>query len=357
MKSLIPLTALAALVASGSLFAQTPAFSKPSGYVTNVIVGKANPAASDVFNLIGIPLQGQALTSGTITALSSNSLTDSQANFSTLAAGTYLLEITSGSGAGTIQDFNSFSATVLNLVSNLAGNNVAVGDKYRVRQMQTLSGIFGSASTSALKKGTPTTADIVWVSDGVGGFDRFYISEPAPPFVPNPAWNKVGGGANPASTPIAYTDAILVQRRGVGDVSFVVTGEVKTDLVVYPVLGGTGAGKFNYYSTPFPTSLGSGSTVANSETTVESMGLMTLLKEGSPTTADILWLPQGNGSYKRYYKSSAAPPFKPNATFDEIGGATGINPANVRMPSAYIIQRRGTDANAVASPPSGLSSL
>lgn len=357
MKTLIPLTALAALVASSSIHAQTPAFSKPSGYVTNTIVGKASPSSQDVFNLIGVSLQGQSLATGTITGLTDSSLTDTQANFSSLAAGTYLLEITSGAGNGTIQDFNSFSATSLNLVSDLSLNNVEVGNSYRIRSLQTLAGVFGTPQNSVLKKGTPTTADIVWISNGSGGFDRFYISEPAPPFVPNPVWNKIGGGANPESSPIIYTDGIIVQRRGLGDISIVVTGEVKTDLVVYPVFGASGNGTFNYFSTPYPTGLGTEQTVSLSETTVASLGLIGLLNPGSPTTADILWLPQGNGTYKRYYNSPASPPFKPNATFDEIGGSTGINPAALRMPSAYIIQRRGANINAVASPPSGFGNL
>lgn len=357
MKQLIPLTALAALAAASPIHAQTPAFSKPSGYLTNVIVGKDSPTSQEVFNLVGAPLKGSPLTAGNITAIISDKLTDSQANFSSLAAGTYILEITSGNGVGIVQDFNSFTSTEINLVADLTANGVQVGDSYRVRAVQTVSGIFGTPTTSPLLQGTPTTADIVWVSNGAGGFDRFYISPASPPFVPEPAWTKIGGGANPDQSPILYTDAIIVQRRGEGSVNIVVTGEVNTDLVVYPVLGGPAAGRFNYYATPFPTNLSSEPTISSAETTVGSLGLTSLLNEGSPTTADILWLPQGDGTYKRYYNSSASPPFKPTATFDEIGGLTNIDPATLRMPSAYIIQRRGTDANSTANPPAGFSNL
>ena len=82
MKTLIPLTALVALVASNSLYAQ-PAYSKPSGYVTQTL--------SQGFNVFGFGLVPATTTTGSFTAVSSNSVADSTKDFGALlvAGATY----------------------------------------------------------------------------------------------------------------------------------------------------------------------------------------------------------------------------------------------------------------------------
>ena len=117
MKTLIPLSALVALAASSSLFAQTPAFSKPSGYVTQTLVQGFNP--------IGFTLQLPPTTSGTLTAVGTSTVSDSTKDFSTLltAGALYTLEIGSGTAANQIVEVGSGSGANVTINVSVASGS------------------------------------------------------------------------------------------------------------------------------------------------------------------------------------------------------------------------------------------
>lgn len=338
MKQLIPLTALAALLAASSLHAQTPAFSKPSGYETiNLQPG---------FNFVGIRLVESAVVSGTFTANTSTSLTDANASFALDANTLYLVEFGgTGSLNGLILEAlgSSFSGTTL---SGLTGVNADYLTSYTIRPAQTLSGVFGSGSDVLLTKGTQSTGDLVFVPNAQGGFDTYYHT--ADVVLPNSTviaggWRKVGaGGTNQSATPLNYLDGFYVQIRG-NEKSLVVTGQVKTSSTLLPAPLG-----FSYFSSIYPV----GATLGTS-------GLANSVLKGTQSSGDLILLPDGTGGFLTFFHTADV--VLPNSTVIPGGwrrvGAGGTDQSTQPITAGFILQRRGASTNLNFSPPSNYNSL
>jgi hypothetical protein len=338
MKTLIPLTALAALVASSTAFAQTPAFSKPSGYVTETF----KPGQ---FSLFGLTLNNASIASGTITAISSSSVSDSTKNFTNLltAGQTYVFEITRpGSTAlGSFAEVTTWTGAALTTTpTNLTLLGAAVGDTYTLRKASTIADVFGATNQAGLLQGNSNTADVIWISDGAGVLTRYYYANAQPPAI-TAGWRRIGGGnTNAANIPILSADGVILQRRGLTDLTLVHTGEVKTIRTSYAIT----TNAFNYIGGSFPV----GSTLASS-------GLQGQVTAGNTNTADIVWVPNGLGGYTRYYFATAQPPAI-TAGWRSIGGGN-TDRSTVPLTSGIIIQRRGATSNMTISPPASYSNL
>jgi hypothetical protein len=343
MKTIIPLTTLAALVASSTAFAQTPAYSKPSGYTTQVL-------KPSVFNNVGINVQTPSKASGTITAVSGDflTLTDSSASLtSALTAGKmHTIEITSGTAIGAVREFSSFTGTTVTISAAITG--LAVTDKYIIRQNPTLQEIFpvGLLTAAAV---TPGTADIVWVPNGSGGYDRYWYKSNASQGAIG-WWTTVDGTTRGVQVtediPLLFTDGILVQRKGGVDKNLVLTGEVKTTGSTPYILQGFNAVSINPPAglTLFNAGFAPGSNFAGAAVT--------------PSTADILWVPNGLGGFTQYW-------YKTNASQGAIGWWTtsdGVNRGSlvsddVNLPANCYIQRKSTAKFMAINVPSSYSNL
>ena len=348
----ITITTLTALFLSVPvILAQTTAHTKPTGYVTHTL-------KKGQFNLVGLTLHEPITASGIFETVQSNDngtpgtsspevdddysvLTDDEVNFSTtLTAGkTYILEITDAADTslnGTIQEVTVWSNNTLTTPQDLYAEGLRAGDKYQIRAAVTLQQVFGEVSVLQAN-GSESSADVIWVPDAGGNFIRYYYR------------TSLGGGGtwyNATDTvavsgdiPLVYTDAVMVQMRDASpDVSLVVTGTVKTGGVSIAVYNG-----FNLVSNVYPV----GSTLQNSGLAAD------LESQGSEAASDIVWLPDGNGDFVRYYYKTA------------LGGAQSWHnastdstvSADVPLTSAFFIQRGGTAKNMDLSPPSGYSGL
>lgn len=327
MKRNIPLALAGALTIATSPGAVTD----PVGYTTETLL-------AGQFNLVGLSVHESVLASGTLTGVAATSVTDTNADFTTslVGANVFILEITSGASAGVIQEITAFTATELTTVVDLGAVGVQAGDTYEVRPAATIGTVFGADNEAGLLAGTATTADVVWVPDGSGGFSQYYRQAAQPPFVPTEQWAQVGQSGSAADAPIIYADAIFVQRRGATDLEVVIAGEVKLISTVVPLSGG---GSFNYVGTGFPV----GSTLDNS-------GLEAYVTAGSATTADVVWVPNGSGGYNQFYYQAANPPFVPEAQWAQIGQSGDAGAAELK--AGIIIQRRAAgDTNAVIEVP------
>jgi hypothetical protein len=338
MKTLIPFTALAVLAAGGLSQAQTTttAYSKPSGYVTEVF--KAGQ-----FNLFGVTLNNSPSAVGVITAISSSSVSDSTKDFSSLLTpgNTYVLEITSANSPaqGAIAEVVTWSGnSITTSPTDFTLVGAAVGNSYVIRKAPTIADIFGATNQVGLLAGNVNTADILWVSDGAGVLSRYYYATASFPITAG--WRKIGGGNTDSSAvPIVYADGMILQRRASTDLSLVVTGELKTTRTMYPIT----TGAFNYLGSSFPV----GSTLASSQ-------LAAQVTPGNPNTADIVWVPDGSGGYNRYYYATASFPI--TAGWRSVGGGNTDTSSNL-ISSGIIIQRRGPTANLTISPPASYSNL
>jgi hypothetical protein len=333
MKTIIPLTALAALVASSTIHAQTPAYSKPSGYVTKSL--------SQGFNLVGLSLHPAPLASGTFETVNGTALTDSGVTYAPVAGRTYVLEITSGTLIGTIQEVlaASISGSTITTPSNLQTLGLTTSDTYALRLAPTLEEIFttvplasGGVLAAALSAGT---ADVVWVPTGTGSYDQYFLHSTTR------AFRRVGTTTATPNVPLVYADGFLVQKRNTTAASLTVTGNVKT--VGTNSVANQG---FNLLSVVAPVGLN-----------LFNAGLEDDLTAAlSAGTADIVWVQQPDLTYIQYFRRSGS-----GAGWRVSGSTTTLTQAQaeaISLSSGFMIQRRSSaSTNIDLNVPTGYSNL
>lgn len=324
MKQLITFSAIAAIAATGSVSAQTPAYSKPSGYVTQTLV--------EGFNPIGFTLQLPATTTGTLTTVGTTSVSDSTKNFTTLltSGSLYTLEVTSGAVTvnGLVSEVAQWTGSELTTADNLSAAGVLQGSSYLLRKAATLEEIFGTTNSVLSKSNAIGNADVVWVPNGLGGYVRYHQRADG-------SWRNAETGVFPVnSTPLVYLDGVFVQKRTATPVDLVLVGSVKTS----PTISSLSSG-FNFFATIYPV----GSTLQN-------LGLDDdLAKSNAIGNADVVWVPNGAAGYTRYHMRA-----------DGVwrNAETGVFPApTVPITSAVFIQRRGAPTALGLTPPSSYSGL
>lgn len=306
-------------------FAQT-ATTKPVGYRTEVVKG------GGLFNLLSANLDNPVGAAGTIDTIAANLLTDNEANFTAaFTAGEPLtLKIVDGANAGLVQDVTAFTATTLTTFDNIS-SLITAGVKYEVRKTPTVGSTFGTTNTAGLGQGTINTADMIWVPDGAGGYIRIYYSQGG---LAGVGWRRVGENVDASGHPISITDAIFIERKVAADVSIVFTGHVQTTPTKSTVIRG-----FNPTSRVIPVGL-----------TLNDSQLQNEIAQGTASTADVIWNPDGAGGYTRYYYST--------------GGLAGTgwriegSPADqgtVALASGFLVERKAEQSvNITLRVPSGL---
>lgn len=331
MKSSIACTLLAAAAISGISQAQTTVYTTPVGYTTQTL-------AANRQTLVGINVMTPTIASGAFTAVSGATFTDSNANFTqAITAGkTAVLEITSGTAAGTVQDFVTWNNNSITLPAAVSG--AAVGNTYRIRLAPTLQEIFpvGTLAGSVIA----STADKVWIPTGPGTYERFWYKTSAPA-----GWRKTTTGSNDTGAvtgdvPLLYIDGIIVEKKGTAK-DLVLSGEVKTKgSNVYLTQGQ------NLISIVPPT----GSTLFNAGLQGDIAG------SAVASTADIVWVPNGSGSFNRYwYKNTNPAGWCGTTTGSNNTGAVSVD---VSLPPSIIIQRRSTTPKVITMDvPAAYSSL
>jgi hypothetical protein len=339
MKTIIPLTALAALVASSTIHAQTPAYSKPSGYVTKSL--------SQGFNLVGLNLQTASLASGKFETVEATTLTDSDSTYAPVSGRTYVLEITSGTISGSIFEVPaaSISGSTITITTVPATNLVTLGlttnDTYNLRIAPTLEEIFTTvplATGGVLHAGiNATAADNIWLPNGNGGYIQYYLRSGA-----TPAFREVASNEVSPNIPIIYTDGLFVQKKTATAASLTVTGNVKT------------VGTNSVITTGFnPVNL-----VAPVGLNLFNAGLEDDMKPGiNSTAADIVWVQQSNLSYKQYFRRTGSP-----QTWRDVDAPTVALTQQaaeaVALSGAVLIQRKDAGkVNVDLNVPSNYSSL
>jgi hypothetical protein len=336
------LYSILAAAACGMALGQT-AYTTPVGYTTQTL-------KPSVFNSVGFNLLKPSLAAGALTAVSVDglTLTNSAATFiAALPAGKMCtVEITSGTAIGSVREFNSWTNTTISISSAITG--LLEGDKFIVRVDPTLQELFPSGAPLTGGALNPTNADIVWVPNGVGAYDKYFYKTN----VTGGAigwWTTVTGttlGTQVLSdVPLLYTDGILIQRKAGVDKDLVISGEVKTVGSNPYILNG-----YNAVSINPPVGL-----------TLFTAGFYPVNFTGgalNPTNADILWVPNGLGGYVRYW-------YKTNATGGAIGWWTTNNGttlgtqvlSDISLPSSVKIQRKGAAKFMNIAVPNGYSNL
>jgi hypothetical protein len=305
---------IAAAAACGLATAQTTAYTTPVGYTTQTL-------ETNKFNLVGINLMTPTLVASKVTGVASNVISDSTINFTTaLPAGKMcILEVTSGTAAGTVQEFTDWTGSDITLPAAVAG--VAAGDTYRVRVAPTLQEMF---PVGFLTGGVgATNADKIWVPNGSGSYTQYWYKTNAPI-----GWHTTTTGTNDAglvtsSVPLVYIDGLLVEKKNVAK-DLVISGEVKTTPSNALVIKG-----FNPLGVTPPVGL-----------TLFTSGLRPDIAGGvGATNADTVWVPTGGGNYVKYWYKTNAPIGWHTTTTGT--NDTGLVTVDVALPPAIYLERKG----------------
>ncbi|MBK1854302.1 hypothetical protein JO972_05000 [Verrucomicrobiaceae bacterium 5K15] len=326
-------TMAALLMGAASAVAQDTAYTKPAGFVTHTV--------SPGLNMLGLTLHEPIAVAGVLGSLSGD---DIATNISDLSASLgdsdsdskVIIEITDGDNDGLIIEATSWSGSSF---TNIPGLDASLeGDSFQVRWAPSISDLFGSDNSKGFKAGDLQTADVIWISNGTGGFDKYYYSEGDPGAFPVPVtagWkNSVGGDA--ANTRINYMDGIFIQRRENSDLDLVFTGAVKTTKTLLDLRGG---GAYNYYSGIFPAS-----------TTLSDSNLQAVLTHGDLTNGDVVWMPSDVGAWNKFTYRDEDPAAFPVPVTEGWKDSVGGDASDVEMTSGFIIQRRGAAVNAPYEP-------
>jgi len=323
MKS-ISYSLIAAAAAVGFAYGADTATTKPVGYVTNSLqVG---------FNLVGLTLVSATTVTGDIETVNGAQIGDTDINLqTTLPAGkTYILEITSGAAQGTVQEFTTVSGGTITLPAALTG--VAADDKYRIRVAPTLEEIFG---TTLQHQSTATGSDVVWLPNGPGVFDRYYLFKP---LIGTPSWRKLNSNGTETAapnTPLIYLDGLFVEVK-TAPKNLVLAGEVRGEAT--SVFLGQG---FNAVGTVFPV----GSTLASSNLAASLQG------QGTIAGSDIVWVATGAGVYTKYYFHKTVIGAGAWRRINPDNTADVVDPASVELSSGVFIERKGAAKSVLVGAP------
>jgi len=198
---------------------------------------------------IGVPLFGEAVFSGAISAVTANTLSTTDATWTTgqfaQAGAPYFALILSGGQTGRLLLVTGNSAGSVTLgtgTTSLAGDTttpafaVGVGDRFELFPGDTLATLFGDGSASnpvQLQKGTsPFSADSVQIFNGVKWVSYFFHST-------NNSWVPAIGAPTNQNNVVLFPDAgLLIARRG-PTTTIAITGRAPTTNLVTRIVGGT----------------------------------------------------------------------------------------------------------------------
>ncbi len=237
---LITKTLLSGVLATGSLclptliHAETSVATVPEGYVTlTVSAGTGSAYASSILSL---PLLATSTaggqTTGIITSVASNSLTNANAGWTAGALSTttspHLIRITSGVAQGRtflISTATANTATSVTIDANEAIDLTTLGitagtDTYEIIPCDTLASIFGTPATTGVLGGSSASqADQVLLL--VKGSWRVYFYNTT-----SNDWRLAGVNTASNNIPIPPHSAIIYNRKANTSLTFTVTGRV-----------------------------------------------------------------------------------------------------------------------------------
>ncbi len=237
------LAASAAFALAASAFGQN-ATTTPVGAVTVTI--PAGTGAAKKTSLISLPLlQTAQLTghsTGTISALTANSVSDATAGWASgeLSASSTpkLLLITSGLAKGYMFLLSTTVPNTADTVTLSASDQAAInlqnlgisvgpsGDTYRILECDTLSSLLGTPASTGIQGGTTSAQSdtVILVVNGIAS-TYFYKTDAVPA-----RWTKVTfGNPDASNTPVAPYYGIQYGRLPASQVTLSVTGDVPVE--------------------------------------------------------------------------------------------------------------------------------
>ncbi len=321
--SLIATTALAA-----HAFSQTTATTDPVGFVVVPITGKGTNATR-AYSLGQFPMmknasyQGSATDSGTTAVLNVVGASFGENEFASSPDGpNYFLQVASGDATGLVADIQSNTADTVTVYSeDAAAIAAAMPATITIRAHNKVSEIFGTGTSLILQGGSsPTSADLLYFGRG-GTLAGFYYKTGI-----GAGWKTLSGGAAP-NIAIYPGESVLVSRNGASGISITNTGAVKAGAALVPVSQGSITAATSF---PVGTTLAtSGLYTGNASTGVQG--------GNSASSADILYIPDTNGSLVSYYYKTGI-----GAGWKTVAGGTNASTVEIPAVGGVLITRQSS---------------
>lgn len=300
----------------------------PVGFIDLSVSGGS--IADPKLSLISPTLTRPVLWQGAITAISGTTITVSGAAWAASqfngANGSHYVEIISATDttkSGALSDIAATTTSTITTADNLTAPVAfaAVGDSIKIRKHVTIADVFGANNTAGLKG-----------SDDVGTADEILVYDAA---TPSTYWyydGSAGGAAGwydllfnaAGNVPIGPNEGVVVKRKTAGDVTFSVSGAVKTGNTLIPIKNGLNV-------------LG---TVSAKGLTLATSGLVSgtaaLQKSDDIGTADevIIYSPTSLLTYWYYDGTAGGTP----GWYDLLFNAAGS--VNIAPGSAFVVKRK-----------------
>jgi uncharacterized protein (TIGR02597 family) len=229
---------LSLLPSTGYSQANTP----PVGVIVYTLTNGTNTP-------LGVPVFGEAVFSGRVSAMTANSLSTTDATWTAgqfaQAGAPYFALMLSGGQTGRcfLVTANTASSVTLDVgTTNLTGDattpdfSVAAGDRFEIFPGDTLATLFGDGSVSnpvQLQKGTSSfSADTVQIFNGVKWVSYFFHST-------NNFWVNTTAAGTSQNNLVLYPDAgLLVARRG-PTTTIAIPGRAPTTSLLTRIVGGS----------------------------------------------------------------------------------------------------------------------
>jgi hypothetical protein len=257
MKPIIPFALLGALLAVGAADAVA---TKPVGYTSATIYGAFGPSSPKT-NVVAPDLQNSASWAGTVAsvagdtitltsaALTPNAYNQISASFSFGTVYAYFIETADGYWAQIVSN----DATSVTVEAG-AGSQFTNGEAVTIHRHITISDYFGAANETGLTAdagGDPGAADNIILIDEVNSSSILVFAAPGL-LGPTSTWTT-DGFEEAGSIPIYPDQGLQVVRRGLGNVTVVLDGEVDTNGRQIQVTSGI---QIRPYVIPVATTLG-----------------------------------------------------------------------------------------------------
>jgi len=209
-------------------------YSVPQGVVAIEIPAATN-ATTPSITPIGLSLFNPPVYSGAVTAVTSNTITDSNAAFGDLSTvgNQHYIKVTSGTAAGRLFLISSNTGTSLTVALgtptvnvDATGIAVAAGDHYQIIPADTLGSLFGEKESEVvLKTGSDANeADnvVIW-DDEEGGYVAFFND--------GENWFLAGGFPLPQNDRLIPLDnGMLIVHRDTNPLSIFISGQVPSSV-------------------------------------------------------------------------------------------------------------------------------
>lgn len=299
------------------------ACTEPVGFVKTTIQG------DDAFNFYGLTMVRPISVQGTLSSFGVDSITDANVDFSSALDGAeqYFVEILSGDFSGSSFTISGWTGSTITVEGISDLNSILVGgESYGIREHWTVAKVFGANNEAGLQEGGLDNADLIFISDGLGGGGTFQVYRSNGGFA-GIGWRAAGKTTDFANEIIWFTDGIVIKRRGSGPLDLTVLGSLKTGPTIVPIEEG-----FNFLSKVYPTN---GVTLGNSglfDDTTQDFGL----GGGSATDGDLVLFESslGAGDLQRFFYSTGG--------FAGVGwrlAGSNVAQDNTVIPVGFVVRR------------------